>query len=172
MLSKEEQNEIIRKTYRLIYDYCLLRLKNKEAALDVTQDTFLLMVEKAARLQNDSMKSWLLRVAENKCNAYIRKIVRELGHLRLDNQEPDVLNRIFLKLDDRSFGVYYETYQSIMLNHLSVKEAYLCELRFIKGMSPAEIAKLLHIKEAAVNTRVSRLKKKIVKVIDEDIPFI
>ena len=172
MLSKKEQDEIIKNSYRLIYDYCLLRLKNKEAALDVTQDTFLLMVEKASRLKNDAMKSWLLRVAENKCNAYRRKDIREFGHLRLDDQEPDVLNRIFLKLDDRSFGVYYETYQSVMMNHLSVKEAYLCELRFIKGMSPLEIAKLLHINEAAVNTRVSRLKKKIMRIIDEDIPFI
>lgn len=172
MLSKKEQDEIIKSSYLLVYDYCLFRLKNKEAALDVTQDTFLLLVEKAAKLKNDSMKSWLLRVAENKCNAYKRKHIREIGYLRLDEQEPDVLSRIFLKLDDRSFGVYYETYQSVLMNHLSVKEAYLCELRFIKGMSPSEVAKLLHIKEAAVNTRVSRLKKKILEIIDKDIPFI
>ena len=172
MLSKKEQDEIIKSSYLLVYDYCLFRLKNKEAALDVTQDTFLLLVEKAAKLKNDSMKSWLLRVAENKCNAYKRKHIREIGYLRLDEQEPDVLSRIFLKLDDRSFGVYYETYQSVLMNHLSVKEAYLCELRFIKGMTPSEVAKLLHINEAAVNTRVSRLKKKIIKIIDEDIPFI
>ena len=172
MLSKNEQDEIIKSSYHLIYEYCLLRLKYKDAALDVTQDTFLLMVERAAVLTNDFMNSWLLRVAENKCNAYNRKLGRENGYIRLDGQEPDVLDRIFSKLDDRSFGAYYETYQSIMMKHLTVKEAYLCELRFIKGMSPAEIAKLLHIKEAAVNTRVSRLKKKILEIIDKDIPFI
>ncbi len=38
MLSKNEQDEIIKSSYHLIYEYCLLRLKYKDAALDVTQD--------------------------------------------------------------------------------------------------------------------------------------
>ena len=59
-----------------------------------------------------------------------------------------------------------------MLERLSPKEALLCELRFARGLSPAEIAQRLHIKVDAVNTRLSRLKKKMEKIIEEDIPFL
>lgn len=172
MLSKKEQDELIEKTYESIYTYCVFRLSDKEAALDVTQDTFALMIEKADRLTNDYMKQWLNKVAENKCNAYLRKKKREYGQFRLEEMTPDLLNSILVKMDDRSFGVYYDTYQAIMMNHLSAKEAILCEMKFIRGLSTAEIAKILHIKESAVNTRVSRLKKKLEKIISENIPYI
>ena len=172
MLSKEEQETLIKTYYDAVYAYCFNRLFDESAALEVTQDTFLLMIEKAAGLTNDFMKYWLNKVAENKCNAYIRKLKRENSHVRLDNQEVDTLNMISAKLDDRSFGAYYETYMSALMKHLSAKEAYLCELRFIKGYSTAEIAEILHIKEPAVNTRVSRLKKKMDKIIREEIPFL
>lgn len=172
MLTKEEQDSLIRTHYKSVNDYCRFRLKDAEAAKDVTQDTFALMIEKAARLTNDHMKQWLVKVAENKCNAYLRKQRRELKHKRFDELEPEELNRVLAKLEDRSFGVYYEVYQSIIMKHLSSKDALLCELRFVKGLSSAEIAEILNIQTAAVNTRISRLKKRIEKIIREDIPFL
>lgn len=172
MLDKDEQEKMILTNYDSIYAYCLNRLSDENAALELTQDTFLLMIEKAGSLTKDFLKYWLYKVAENKCNVYLRKLKRENTHVRLDNQEIDTLNLISAKLDDRSFGAYFETYLSILMKRLSAKEVILCELRFIKGYSSAKIAEILHIKETAVNTRVSRLKKKMINIIEEEIPFL
>ena len=172
MLSKEEQNELIAKYYDSILDYCMRRLSSRDAAEEVTQDTFLLMIEKAANLTNDFLKYWLTKVAENKCNAYLRRVKRENRHVHLDGLDVEASVLLSNKVSDCSFGAYYETYMAAMLNHLSPKEAYLCELRFIKGYSPERIAEILQIKESAVNTRVSRLKRKIEKIIREEIPFL
>ena len=172
MLTKNDQEMLIKMNYTAVYYYCLSCIKDKEAAKDVTQETFKVMVQKAETLTNDNMSGWIMSTAKRLCKAYLRKYGWENGCLRLDGIESEVLNQIFAKMDDRSFGVYYETYQAIMLQHLSAKEAYLCELRFIKGLSSTKIAALLQINEAAVNTRVSRLKKKMEKIIREDIPFI
>ena len=172
MLSQAEQKAIIQTNYRSIYHLCLYRLRNEEAALDVTQDTFLLMIEKAAGLTNDYIRQWLNRVAENKCKAWLRKHKRERAQLRLDELHPDALDRLLSRVGDCSLGAYYEKYEAVMLERLSPKEALLCELRFARGLTPAEIAERLHIKVDAVNTRLSRLKKKMGKIIEEDIPFL
>ncbi len=169
MLSKAEQEAIIQSCYDAVFGYCLSRLHSEDAALEVTQDTFLLMVEKAANLSDDLMKYWLLSVAEHKCAAYLRRQHREDGHLRLDDPETDVLDALSAKLDDRCFGAYYERYLAQLMHRLSEKEALLCELRFIRGYSPARIAALLQIREDAVNTRVSRLKKKMERIIREEL---
>ena len=172
MLSQAEQEALIRSHYRSIYNYCLYRLRNADAALDLTQETFTLMIEKAAGLTNDYMRQWLNRVAENKCSAWLRKHKRERAQLRLDELKPDALDHILSKIGDYSLGVYYDKYQSVLCTRLSKKEALLCELRFARGLTPAEIAERLHIKVDAVNMRLSRLKKKMEKIIEEDIPYL
>lgn len=172
MLSVEEQEKIIQETYESIYHYCLFRLRDKEAALDITQETYELMTEKSAALTNERMILWLRRVAENKCMTYLRKRKHEGRLLSVDHASAEVLNRIMEKVDDRSFGVYYETYLKIMLHRLTPKEALLCEMKFIKGYSSEQIAEILNIKVNAVNTRISRLKKKMERIIREDIPYV
>ena len=90
----------------------------------------------------------------------------------VDKYDDGVLNKILDKIDDRSFGVYYETYLTILMKHLNAKEAFLCEMRFVKGLSVQEIAEILQIRVETVNTRLSRLKKKMEKIIKEDIPYV
>ncbi|MBR4393483.1 MAG: sigma-70 family RNA polymerase sigma factor, partial [Oscillospiraceae bacterium] len=135
MLSQAEQEALIRSHYRSIYNYCLYRLRNADAALDLTQETFTLMIEKAAGLTNDYMRQWLNRVAENKCSAWLRKHKRERAQLRLDELNPDALDRLLNEIGDCSLGVYYEKYEAVMLERLSPKESLLCELRFARGLT-------------------------------------
>lgn len=172
MLEKTDQEALIRNNYVMIYNYCLFRIREEEAASDLAQETFALMIEKAEGLQNEHLKQWLLRTAAFKCSAFLRKRQRERRMLQIDAVTSDALQKVMEKVDDRSFGAYYETYLEIMMRHLSAKEALLCELRFVKGLSSSEIGRLLGIKENAVNARVSRLKKKMEKIIEEDIPYL
>ena len=77
MIGFERANEIANLYYNDIYHLCLSRLKKEENAADVTQEVFLLFQEKYEGLEDEYIKAWLYKVANNKIKEQFRLLPRE-----------------------------------------------------------------------------------------------
>lgn len=83
MISFERATEIANLYYNDIYHLCLSRLKKEENAADVTQEVFLLFQEKYEGLEDEYIKAWLYKVANNKIKEQFRAIAKREKELEL-----------------------------------------------------------------------------------------
>ena len=83
--------QLYRATCRSVYFTCLELLKDEQEAQDVTQDVYLTVFEQLVTLENESkFKSWLFRIAANKCIKRLRKKQPLLpGDERLEDMETE-----------------------------------------------------------------------------------
>lgn len=73
MIDSELCEMIIEKYYRNVYNFCVSQLKNREAAEDCTQETFVVFFRKRDKLYlTDSILSWLFSTAMNVIKDYRR----------------------------------------------------------------------------------------------------
>jgi RNA polymerase sigma-70 factor (ECF subfamily) len=72
-----------------VFAVCLRMLRDREAALDATQETFVTVFRKADRFAGRSaFSTWLYRVAVNTCYDHARKAKRHLAESLPDNSDP------------------------------------------------------------------------------------
>lgn len=133
--------------------YVKFKINNKHDAEDIIQEVCLTATVKFETLQNPSaFKSWLIGIANHKCNDYYRKKSKEM-HISLD-----VLSEAALTVS--RFGV---TEQSIVHDTLDVlcdKEKQILYLYFFTKLSQEDIAKRLSVPVGTVKSRLHYAKKK------------
>ena len=66
MISAERAKEVADLYYDDVYHLCYSRLKNETDASDVTQEVFLFFQESCDELEDNYIKAWLYKVADNK----------------------------------------------------------------------------------------------------------
>lgn len=75
MIEKSLCELIIREYYNMVYYFCFANLnRNRQAAEDCTQETFLVLFSKRSKLEyTDNIKHWLYKTAQKVMKAYLRK---------------------------------------------------------------------------------------------------
>ena len=72
-----------------VFAICLRMLRDREAALDATQETFVTVFRKADRFAGRSaFSTWLYRVAVNTCYDHARRAKRHLAEPLPENNDP------------------------------------------------------------------------------------
>lgn len=72
-----------------VFHLCLRMLRDRDAALDATQDTFLTVFRKADRYRNRAaFSTWLYRVALNTCYDHLRRAKRRRTEALPDHHDP------------------------------------------------------------------------------------
>ena len=72
-----------------VFGICLRMLGNRDAALDVTQETFLTVFRKADRYKAQAaFSTWLYRVAVNACYDYLRRTKRRRSEVMPESLDP------------------------------------------------------------------------------------
>ena len=72
-----------------VFGVCLRMLRNRDAALDAVQETFLTLFRKADRYQEQAaFSTWLYRVAVNTCHDQLRKAKRRRADPLPDHVDP------------------------------------------------------------------------------------
>lgn len=164
MISFERSTEIANLYYNDIYHLCLSRLKKEENAADVTQDVFLFFQEKYNELDDDYIKAWLYKVADNKIKEQFRAIAKRekeliFGTVFGSQTSTDILYE--MEEDNKVTPEELEEKKKTILSTLNEKELELFEMVYTKHMEYEELAKTFNISEHAVRSRVYRLKLKI-----------
>jgi RNA polymerase sigma factor (sigma-70 family) len=104
--------------YRYLLSYALSRVRDREVAKDLVQESFLAALEKADTFKSKSSeKTWLVAILKNKIADHYRKQASESRHLTLFN--PPVCCEMFsaqhelLPLLDRAVQKLPELWQSV-----------------------------------------------------------
>lgn len=137
---------------------CYFYLSDREKAEDVCQDVFVRLMTTHPLLQPGREKSWLLKVALNRCRdlwrgAWLKRVI--LGGPTFELiPAPDEFSR----RDDQ---------QAIMaaINQLPATFKEVILLHYYQGMNIAEIAQMLELPEGTISSRLSRGRKKLESIL-------
>jgi RNA polymerase sigma-70 factor (ECF subfamily) len=135
----------INEQYDKIYRYCFLRIRDKSAAEDLTQETFLRYLEHPQYHSTDKILQLLYTIAANLCKDQFRKVrASELpeNEPSSENIEESVLSDVDLKL---------------ALGRLSDEDREIILLRYINDVPVNVIARLYNISRFALNRRINSI---------------
>lgn len=153
-LTDYEFTEKVNQYKNMIFRLAMTYLNNIQDAEDITQDVFIKLYKnnKSFRTDEDE-KAWLIRVTINASkdllkSAWFKKTM------------PIDENIIF---EDESQGdLFYAVHQ------LEPKYRSVVHLYYYEDYSVKEIAKILGLRETAVQTRLYRARKKLESILEKD----
>ncbi|MDE7283008.1 MAG: RNA polymerase sigma factor [Lachnospiraceae bacterium] len=140
----------IAEQYDKIYRYCYFRLRDKQLAQDITQETFLRFYRQDMTLDNDKELPYLYTIAKNLCVDEFRR-------------------KSFVSIEDIEEEADFDKSEE-WINNLAVKSAMkklpqeeqeLLFLRYVNEISVALICKTIGISRFSVYRRLSKALKKL-----------
>lgn len=139
---------LMRPQLQRMYRIAISMLENEEDAADAIQETVLKCWQKVGQLKNEEyFQTWLTRILINQC----KDILKDRKKYVLVEEMPEIEYEDQYETDD------WKT----ILSNLEEKYRIVMELYYVEGFSTKEIAKLLHIKEVNVRSRMSRGRKQL-----------
>lgn len=155
---------ILRENNKKIFNYLLKILRNKEDAEDILQDTFVSFYDKMPEISDEAHVSYLFRTAHNKALNLIKKRKKaesfstnysEMEHFAATEPKVENVNEN-LSILTKAFSQLPQKYATIL------------EMQFYQKLSYREIAGILEISEKAVDSRLVRAKRKLKKIISQE----
>jgi len=144
-----------------VYNYLLKILRSKEDAEDILQETFIAFHKKMSLVKESSYKSYLFRTAYHKALNHIKKrnaknkLVTNYHEMEHFSEDPIENNKQKNELVKDA------------LSQLKPEEAILIELQFYQKMNYKQMAETLETTQSAVDSKLVRAKKKLIKKINE-----
>jgi RNA polymerase sigma-70 factor, ECF subfamily len=154
--------ELIRRYQDRVYTLVNGYLRDPEEALDVTQETFLRMVEGLPRFREESrFYTWLYRIAVNRCIDRRRRTTQQPSPTSLEDLETDRASALVETRAARCPQSALETRELREQIHAAIAalpEAFrmIVILADIEGLSYAEIAPIVGCPVNTVKTRLHR----------------
>lgn len=168
----ESFNQIVDRYQTLVYRVCLRVLGESARAEDATQDTFIKAYSALDQYHGGSFKSWLLRIATNRCYDLIRA-ERRRPAASLEAQpveseptwsvEPAAENPD--SFTDRS---HLSAYLERALGQLSEDQRIAVVLYDIHGYSYEEITGITDASLGTVKSRISRGRMRLREILRGD----
>jgi RNA polymerase sigma factor (sigma-70 family) len=143
-------------TYKdIAFNLALSIVKNRENAKDITQESFLKVLENIDRFRNDSkFSTWLYRIVYNQSIGYIKKTDRlhSIDHEPVNN--PEYTENIENKDDD-----FQRLYKAIDL--LEDNEKNIIMLFYLAEKSVKEISQITNLSNSNIKVILHRSRKKL-----------
>ena len=154
-------NELMDAHQDRVFGICLRMLRDRDAALDATQDTFLTVFRKADKFQaKAAFSTWLYRVAVNTCYDHLRRQKRKQadalpeGHDPVDVASGDAFEAVELRPDIEA-----------ALETLSPEFRSAVVMVDLMGMSLDQAGDTLEVPTGTVKSRLFRARKQLAKVL-------
>ena len=137
--------------YEKIYRYCYYRLRNRERAEDVTQETFLRWFASDTCRDKNQLLRYLYTVARNLCiDEYRRPVTQPLPE-DLPEQERDPLASLVLRAE---------------LDKLAPEDRELVLLRYVNEVPMAVLGQLYGLSRFALRRRLNGILKTLRKALE------
>ncbi len=136
--------------YEKIYTFCYFKVKNREIAEDITQETFLKYFETTQYLEKGKKLAFLYTIARNLCIDYFRKAKQTVN---LDNV-PELSEEIVVDVET-AIAV------QAAVAKLDIYEQELVLLRFTNELSIGEISEILGISRFAIYRKINATEKRL-----------
>ena len=149
-----------------LFRFCLLRVSDREKALDLTQESFTrLWSSFSLGKRVDNPRALLYRVARNLIIDWYRRIkpvsLESLSGADEDREfdPPDQRATVKIEVDAESRRVLS------MLGRLESQYQEVIYLRFVEDLSPKDIAEILRLNTNTVSVRITRGMEALRKII-------
>ena len=151
-IKKEEFERLVIENQLSMYRFAMSILKNSNDAEDAVSETVLTAYEHLSSLKkSDSFKAWIMTILVNVSKKMLRKKKRVVLY--------DDLGLFEKSTDEGSC----EMWEAVLT--LNAKYAKVVILYYYEGFSTREIARILHIPEGTVKSRLSRARSKLQQII-------
>lgn len=145
-------NEIMGAHEDRVFSLCLRIMRQREAALDAVQETFITVFRKAHMYNGESaFSTWLYRVATNTCYDQLRKQKR-----RRTESIPEGRDPADARAQDEFAAVELRPDLTAALAELPEEFRSAVILSDVEGLALAEVAEVLDIPIGTVKSRVFR----------------
>lgn len=155
-----------------IYNLALRMTGDREAAFDMTQETFLKAWHAIGMFQQDSkFSTWLCRIAGNTCIDYLRRKRRQPTVSLADLEEGKELELPDSSLDPAVLTERAHDREAVLqaLAALPVEYRRVLSLRAIEDMSYEEIGQALDMNPGTVKSRIFRAREKMRQLLTGNI---
>lgn len=147
----------LKEQYEKIYTFCYFKVKNRDLAEDITQETFLKYFETTEYLEKGKKLAFLYTIARNLCTDYFRK-----------NRHTENLDDLFELSDENADDVETAIVVRTAVLRLSIEEQEIVLLRFTNELSIGEIAEYFGISRFALYRKIGVIEKKLKQHLREE----
>lgn len=146
----------LQEQYDKIYRYCYFKVKNRDIAEDLTQETFLKYFNQTSYINKGKPLAYLYTIAKNLCIDFYRKSSKE-----------ESLNEELLGSDDVSaFETNFTVKQAVFTLPIDLLEILL--LRYANELSINEIANIMEISRFSVYRKLNKALDLLKSVLREE----
>lgn len=139
-----------------IYNMCFYLLKNREDALDASQEVCIKIYKSIEKFKGESkFATWVYRITYNTCMDLLKKRKNEFSYDDVIDYELHREDRIESIIESRELK--YDLKESIM--KLNDDYRMIIILRDIEGLSYQEISEILNIESGTVKSRLFRARE-------------
>lgn len=148
-----------------VFRLIMRMIGRQEEAEEVYQDVFVKVLSKISSFdpQKASLSTWLSRIAYNESANYLR--ISRLNMVYIGDLESDI------ECDDIAFENTYDEQSILLLEQamtiLPTTEQTLLSLFYYENMSLQEIAYITDSVPSTVGSRLSRIRKKLYRIIKQ-----
>lgn len=165
-MRKNEFLVLVDKYKAQIYQHTLYLLGNREDAEDITQETFIKAWEHRAKLRPRTIRSWLLKCAQNLCFNLLKRRQFQMPLMEGDDAEFEALLEIHTcplnpPPDELIIKQELKEFVRCAISKLPPDMRVVIIMRELDGMSFKEIAKVTKQPEGTVRSTACRARKKL-----------
>lgn len=168
--------ELVKKYQGMVYRLCFSKLKNREDALDVSQEVFIKMWKSLPAFRGDSsLTTWLYRVTQNAVSDRLRSRMRTPDtvstDIHADGDGDGEQAAVPVTRDEgdnpESALEKKERIRAVRraMEMLSPEHREAVLLRDIEGYTYAQIAEMLGVGEGTVKSRISRARIRLKEIL-------
>lgn len=167
----EAVQELFTACYDEVYYFALKTVKDPDLACDITQESFLEVINTLQNLQHpEAFKAWLRQITYHQCTRHFR----QTKEVQVEEDEDG--NSIFDTLTDESEGaVPAEVYekeefrQTIlqMVDSLSAEQRAAVMLYYFDELSVEEVARVQGVSTGTVKSRLNYARKALKKSVED-----
>ncbi|MCM1467162.1 MAG: sigma-70 family RNA polymerase sigma factor [Alistipes sp.] len=161
-MDKNAFGELVMEAELSLYRVAKSILQSDDDCADAIGEAVTKAFERLHTLREDRYaKTWLMRILINECFS-----IRRYAQRYIYPGEEQELETMVESQGNETAADYSTLYEAIA--RLPAKNRLVIVLYYLEGYSVREIADLLHIKENAVKTRMSRARKEMKRILKED----
>jgi RNA polymerase sigma-70 factor (ECF subfamily) len=161
---REAQRELYAQTCDRIYRLLLKMTHNPENASDLTQSTYIRVLQNIHQFDGASrLATWLYRVAVNEALQFLRG--EKMRRLRELDRGQDAITGSETAAFDARMDV------AEALTRLSGDERALIVLRYFEGLSYADMAEILGKPSGTIGSELNRVRQKLRDVLAPEAPI-
>lgn len=168
---KTAMDRLFEAYYNDVYYFALKTLKDSDLACDITQETFLEILNSIGKLQEPAaFVTWMKQIAYFRCTRYFAK------HKEVTVEEDEDGNTVFDTLADESEGVLpqevvekEEFRRTVleMIDRLTEEQRSAVLLYYFDELTVGQIARIQNVSEGTVKSRLNYARKAIRKSVED-----